>query len=406
MKRKIVISFFATLIILSLLFSVNAATISELQSQKKQLEKDKQKASEQLKENKQEQSEVSSELEKLNTQISDLNSKISDLEIEIDDLNKTIDDKTSEISEREKKIEDSEELLKKRLVALYKSGGISYLDVLLSADSYLDMLTSYSAISQIVDADTRLITSITDEKEKLEAEKSELEASREEVESKKNQLDDKNDDLKSLQSDKKAKISSLTAEQQKIQKQIDSYNSAIRASESKIIAQQNAAKGKINSGASSNKSGSTGGHISNNAGAIGWPLPSRYMSHTYITSYFGPRRAPTSGASTNHGAIDIGIPTGTGVYAAESGYIVACGWYGGYGNYIRIWHKSKGEFYTCYGHLSGFKVSVGDYVGRGDLIALSGSTGISTGPHLHFEVRVGGSSSGCRVDPLNYLPSI
>ena len=380
MKKKIVISFFATLIILSLLFSVNAATISELQSQKKQLEKDKQKASEQLKENKQEQSEVSSELEKLNTQISDLNSKISDLEIEIDDLNKTIDDKTSEISEREKKIEDSEELLKKRLVALYKSGGISYLDVLLSADSYLDML--------------------------LEAEKTELEASREEVESKKNQLDDKNDDLKSLQSDKKAKISSLTAEQQKIQKQIDSYNSAIRASESKIIAQQNAAKGKINSGASSNKSGSTGGHISNNAGAIGWPLPSRYMSHTYITSYFGPRRAPTSGASTNHGAIDIGIPTGTGVYAAESGYIVACGWYGGYGNYIRIWHKSKGEFYTCYGHLSGFKVSVGDYVGRGDLIALSGSTGISTGPHLHFEVRVGGSSSGCRVDPLNYLPSI
>ena len=168
MKKKIVISFFATLIILSLLFSVNAATISELQSQKKQLEKDKQKASEQLKENKQEQSEVSSELEKLNTQISDLNSKISDLEIEIDDLNKTIDDKTSEISEREKKIEDSEELLKKRLVALYKSGGISYLDVLLSADSYLDMLTSYSAISQIVDADTKLINSITEEKENLE----------------------------------------------------------------------------------------------------------------------------------------------------------------------------------------------------------------------------------------------
>jgi murein DD-endopeptidase MepM/ murein hydrolase activator NlpD len=62
--------------------------------------------------------------------------------------------------------------------------------------------------------------------------------------------------------------------------------------------------------------------------------------------------------------------------------------------------------YTCYGHLSSFKVSVGDYVSRGDLIVLSGSTGVSTGPHLHFEVRVGGSSSGCRVDPLNYLPSI
>ena len=404
--KKIILSLSAILIILSLMFTTNAATISELQSQKNKLEQDKQKAAEQLKENKQQQSAISEELETLNGKISDLNSKISDLEIEINDLNKSIDDKSVEIGQKEKKIQDSEELLKKRLVAMYKNGGISYLDILLSSNDYLDMLVSYNAISQIVDADTKLINSITEEKEALEKEKSDLESSKKTVETKKSELDSQNDTLKGLQSEKKTKISSLNAEQQKIQKQIDSYNSAIRASESQIIAQQNAAKNRINSGASSNQSGNTGGHINNTSGTLGWPLPSRYMSHTYITSYFGKRRAPTAGASTNHGAIDIGIPTGTGVYASESGYIVACGWYGGYGNYIRLWHKSKGEMYTCYGHLSSFKVSVGDYVSRGDLIALSGSTGVSTGPHLHFEVRVGGSSSGCRVDPLNYLPSI
>lgn len=403
--KKIIISLSTLLIILSLLFSTNAATISELQSQKNKLEQDKKKATEQLQENKQEQSAISDELEDLNDKISNLGAKISDLEIEINDLSKNIDDKEVEINEKEKKIEDNEELLRKRLVALYKTGGISYLDILLGSNNYLEMLVSYNAISQIVDADTKLINSIIDEKDALESEKKELENTKKTVESKKGELDSQTDSLRGLQSEKKSKISSLNAEQQKLQKQIDSYNSAIRASESQIIAQQNAAKNKINNGASSNKSGSTGGHISNTAGAVGWPLPSRYMSYTYITSYFGKRRAPTAGASTNHGAIDIGIPSGTGVYAAESGYIVACGWYGGYGNYIRIWHKAKGEFYTCYGHLSGFKVSVGDYVSRGDLIALSGNTGVSTGPHLHFEVRVGGSSSGCRVDPLNYLPS-
>lgn len=403
MRRKICMSFLTIVTIMLLFTRVNAATISDLQKQKTEAEKNKAEAQSDLQENKAEQATTNDELDQINSNISELSSKISDLEGDISDLNESIDNKQAEIDKKEKEISDKEDLLKKRLVSMYKTGGLSYLDVLLGSDSYFDMLTCYSAVSEIADADTSLINSISEEKTNLEGEKQELENEKSSLVSKKSELNTQNSKLKSAQSEKQQKIASLSESAKDLQAKIDEYTKAINQSEAQIKAQQRAAQAKINKGASTNKSGQTGGHISNTSGTLGWPLPSSYQSERYITSYFGKRRAPTSGASTNHGAIDIGIPTGTGVYAAEAGYIVACGWYGGYGNYIRIWHKAKGELYTCYGHLSAFKVSVGDYVARGDLIALSGSTGVSTGPHLHFEVRSGGSSSGCRVDPLNYL---
>lgn len=403
MRKKIFTIIITLFVIMSLFSRAFAETISELENQKSQAQKDKATAQNQLRESEAQEATINDELETLNTKISGLNSKISDLETQIDDLNKDIDNKQTEITKKEKEIEENTGLLEDRLVALYKYGGLSYLDVVLGSGSYLDMITSYEAVNTIAEADSNLINKITTEKEANETAKAELETTKSTLETKKSELDTQNSALKTAQDEKKNKVASLNAEQQALQKKIDEYNTAIRNSEAKIKAQQEAAKEKINNGTSANVGGNTGGHIDNSQGSLGWPLPLKYKSYRYITSYFGPRVAPTYGASSNHGAIDIGIPTGTGVYAAESGYVVACGWYGGYGNYIRLWHKSRGELYTCYGHLSSFKVSLGNYVNRGDLIALSGSTGVSTGPHLHFEVRVGGSSSGCRVDPLNYL---
>ncbi len=135
---------------------------------------------------------------------------------------------------------------------------------------------------------------------------------------------------------------------------------------------------------------------------LDWPLPTVYARHQFITSYFGPRKRPTAGASTNHGAIDIGVAYQP-VYAAEAGTVVMAQYVSGYGNFIMLWHNEMGQLYTCYGHLNSFKVSTGQKVSRGQQIAVSGNTGISTGPHLHFEVRAGGSSSRNRVEPLKYV---
>ncbi len=129
-------------------------------------------------------------------------------------------------------------------------------------------------------------------------------------------------------------------------------------------------------------------------GSMGWPLP---LNKNRITSFFGPRRAPTPGATTNHGAIDIGTPTGTPVYAAQTGTVEMSMYLGSYGNFILIDHG--GGLETAYAHNSQRLVKKGDIVQKGQKIALSGSTGRSTGPHLHFEVR----KNGTRVDPLNYV---
>jgi len=128
-------------------------------------------------------------------------------------------------------------------------------------------------------------------------------------------------------------------------------------------------------------------------GSFRWPCSG------VITSYFGYRDAPTSGASYNHGALDIGNRTGTPIYAADGGTVTYAGWYSGYGYTVEITHNNTG-FVTLYAHCSALYVSAGDKVYKGEHIAAMGSTGISTGSHLHFEME----KNGTKVDPLNYLP--
>ena len=146
-------------------------------------------------------------------------------------------------------------------------------------------------------------------------------------------------------------------------------------------------------------SGGNDGYIGNFEGKFSWPISSNTPYYNYISSYFGKRPSPTSGASSNHGAIDIPVSYAP-VYSAANGRIVSAGWMSGYGNYIEIDHGNG--YYTAYAHLSSFNVSAGDIVSRGEQIAVSGNTGISTGSHLHFEVYIGGLSLDCRVDPLQY----
>ena len=134
-------------------------------------------------------------------------------------------------------------------------------------------------------------------------------------------------------------------------------------------------------------------------GVLSWPISSSSPNYNYISSYFGPRPSPTVGASSNHGAVDIPVRY-VPVYAAADGVIVSAGWMSGYGNYIEIDHGNG--YYTAYGHLNSFNVSAGQTVSRGQQIAVSGNTGISTGPHLHYEVYIGGLDLSYRVDPLQY----
>lgn len=375
-------------------YTINIYATSDLDKLKQQ----KENANNELKQIQSEKKSTLDEVAVINSELETLQNEINKLQEQLDSLNNSIKEKQEEIEKNEKEIKEKEELLKKRLVSMYIHGQTSYLDVILGSGNYLEMVMNYDAVKEIADADTNLINTITEKKKKNEEEKIELEDKKKEVDAVKAQKDAKNVSLKEKQAEKNKKVNELSSEEKEKQAQIDKFNAAIKEAEAEIKRAAEEAKRK----AVSQTTNATTGKINNSAGSLGWPLPMKYASYAYITSYFGRRVSPTAGASSNHGAIDIGVSYQP-VYASESGIVLTAQYVSGYGNFIMIWHKSRGELYTCYGHLSQFLVSAGMTVSRGQQIAVSGNTGISTGPHLHFEVRTGGSSSGCRVDPLGYL---
>ena len=327
---------------------------------------------------------ASDELDQINAQISDLQSEIYSLETRLSDLNSSIEQKQQDIETKQAEMEHKEKLLKDRLVAMYKSGGTSYLDVVLGSSNYIEMFTKYNAVKTIAEKDTELINEVANQKQAIETEKAELETSKAEVESIKTEKDAKNAQLKAAQVSKQSTINNLSEEEKKLQQTIAEFEAAIERAQEEI---RNSTSNVINSG---------GGYQGSFKGVLEWPIS---YSYNRITSIFGNRTAPTAGASTNHGAIDIGVSY-VPVYAPADGKVILASWVSGYGNYIMIDHGNG--YYTAFGHLSSFTVSVGTVVSTGQQIAVSGNTGISTGPHLHYEVYIGGRGKANRVDPLQY----
>ena len=374
MNKKI-ISFIA-IILLLLAYTNNciAASISELNEQKEQAENEKDQVTEQ-------KESAQDELDSINAQISSIESEIFDLQNQLDELNSSISQKEQEIEEKQAELDHKEDLLNTRMVAMYKGGGTTYLDVLLGSSNYIEMYTKYNAIQTIAEKDTDLINEVTEQKNNIENEKQELENNKAQVESIKSETDAKNAELKAAKVAKQSAISQLSAEEQELQKKIDEFEAAIEKAQQEI------------QDATNDSSGYEG---SFSGGKFEWPLS---YSYNRITSIFGNRTAPTAGASTNHGAIDIGVSY-VPVYAPANGKVILAQWVSGYGNYIMIDHGNG--YYTAFGHLSQFNVSVGTVVSTGQQIAVSGNTGVSTGPHLHYEVYIGGNSKGYRVDPLLY----
>jgi len=366
-----------------------AATSSQLNATKNDLNQKKTDAQNTLNDIKNEKATTTNDISKINDNISELSDKIDDLQNEIDDLNDKISENEKEIEEKEKEVEKKQELLKKRLVSMYKTGGTSYINVLLGSSSTIDMIVTYDAVDDIAKADINLIDSIKSEKTNLEGKKQELENNKTEVDSKKKILDTEQSSLSAKKVEKQEKVAQLSESEQKTQKEIDTYNEQIREVNNQLAAIAKAATKK-----SSSKSKSSSAKIYT-GGKFTWPCP----SYTRISNYFGYRSAAeTHGiGSTNHKGIDMAAPYGSNIIAAASGEVILASSRGGYGNCVMIDHG--GGIVTLYGHASSICCSVGQSVKTGDVIAKVGSTGNSTGNHLHFSVLV----NGTYVNPASYL---
>ena len=366
---------------------VIAASVSELQDKQEEL-KDKQEEVEAQRD------DVTEEKESAMEEVVDLTSQIAEYEAEIEELNDKIDSLESsitnteeEIQKLEKETKEKEELLLQRLVAMYESGQTTYLDALLGAESITAFISKYYMIEEIAEADQTVIDSIKEKQAETENKKQQLVKEKREVDESKEEVEQKNESLQRAKQEKQLKVDELAAKEDELQAQIDEFEAAIQDAQDEIDAAIAAAN---------NSGGSYEGSFS---GMFDWPVSYSAHNANIITSVFGYRDQPTAGASTNHGAVDIAVRY-VPVYAPADGKVIIAKWLSGYGNYVMIDHGDG--YYTGFGHLSSFNVSAGQTVSRGQQIATSGNTGISTGPHLHYEVYIGGTDNYYRVDPLQY----
>ena len=387
------------------------ASISDLQDQQSSVSDKIEEQEQKLDEINTEKSETLSSVEQLSSQISSYESEIEQLNEQITSLENQIKEAQEQIAKDEEQYKKDQEALNERLVTIYENGETSYLDVLLSSSSLTDFISGYYIVSELTAYDTEMLEKLEEEKQKIENEKNQMEANQEEVKTAKEEQQSKQEELKVAKAEKEKYFSELTDEEQKTQetieeleetnkdidKQIEAAQAAIE--QAKKAAAANSNKGSSSSSSSSGSSGSPSSGQSS-AGFI-WPVNSQYKVTTgwYYSS------------GSLHGAVDFsgsGI-SGTPVYSVADGYVVTStastdghGNYTSYGNYVLIAHYNG--LYTLYAHMSSRAVSAGQTVSQGQVIGAVGSTGNSSGPHLHFEVRTSPGKYANRVNPLNYLP--
>lgn len=404
MKKKIVASILAILLVGFSFTNVLATSSSDIKNKIN----DKK---EELQDVKDEKSGVLSEIDKLNTSISSTEKELSDLNDKITELTSSISDKTKEIEKKEEEFEEKDKLLQDRLVALYEAGDTTYLDMLLTSGSITDFISSYYLVAQLTKCDTDVLNAIENTKKEIEDDKKELETKKQEIDKTKSQIAEKNEKLKNDKNTKQAKVNSLTEEEKQLEGELAAYNAEmekIAAAERRAKAEEDAKKNQTTTGNTSNKgntsntgnvgnTGASGGNSGTvtSSGKMTWPIP----GYRNITSNFGYRMHPIYHTWKLHSGIDVGAPTGAKFVAADSGtvLIASYGYNGGYGNYVVISHGNG--ITTRYAHGTTILVSAGQKVTKGTPVLTVGSTGASTGPHAHFEVRVNGTA----VNPLNYI---
>ena len=307
--------------------------------------------------------ESEQELEKLNDDVKELNESINKTQIE---LNK----KQVEYERINKKAEDI-------IIAMYEQGELQYLDVLLGSKNIVDFVSNYFLLSEILEYNIQLIKEAAEEKQEIEKIVQNLDQKKEKVISKKKEQQKISQVLENTKISKQYYMSKLTAEELKIQEQIEEYKMQMAAVEieiRKLSVVQSFGEDYI-------------------GGDMIWPIP----GYTRITSQYGMRTHPITGLYSLHSGTDVGAPTGTDFVAMASGVVTKAGFNKYYGNMVILDHG--GGVQTLYAHGSEILVQLGDLISTGEPVLKVGSTGYSTGPHAHFEIRINGEA----VNPLDYV---
>lgn len=390
------------------------SNLSEAQQEKKTLENDLQKAKELIDSLKGSKEDIQSEVEKLDKQLNEISGKVKELESQLSKKRQEIANTESALNKAKEQEKKQYRNMKKRIQFMYENGQTSYVEMLLSADSFTDFLNAVEYITQISQYDRKMLkeyqnmqVTIADTQKTLETDYASLQSLQAKVQeekqavaalesAKKGELNDVADDLTDAQSVAKAYEAEIQAQNEVIAQ----IQAAQKRAAEQQVAQQQAQAAEENQGATdaagenqNTAQNTTPSGNGQSTGSMMWPCPSSKR----VTSDYGPRTSPTNGASSNHKGIDIGAAYGADIVAADGGTVLVATYSSSGGNYVIIDHG--GGLCTVYMHASSLTVSAGQTVSKGQVIAKVGSTGISTGNHLHFGVTL----NGVYVSPWGYV---
>lgn len=374
----IILPFLVTILSGSVSAAVSEAELKKLKEQSSALSKESKKIAQELKNVRASKASAIKEKSLIDNQISVLEQEIETTNLIIQNLSEQIAAKEQEIAEAEQEEAREFELFKKRIRAMEENGSATYIGVLLKCESFSDLLCKTEMISEIIEYDKLLMESLKVARERIEQSKAELESDRadqsearevllSQVEALEVKYQEQNDIIKSLEKDEET----FASEYEEAMKEMERVNKEIAKMAAELAKQKKYVGGKYL-----------------------WPTPGYYK----ITSPYGNRYHPILKKNSFHSGIDIGAQKGANILASNSGEIIVAGWNNAYGNYVVINHG--GGQTTLYAHMSKILVKKGQNVKRGDKIGLVGSTGWSTGPHLHFEISIDGKTK----NPKSYFP--
>ena len=338
---------------------------------------------------------IQDQISVLSGQIASVQNSIGQKEQEISAKETEIAEKETEIEEKELEIQDQWSDFKKHMAAMQELRDGGSVAMLSAVNDLYELLTFNEVMQDISIKDTEILDNMKNAKEALESDKLTLESQRSELQSKKADLDAQNSQMRAKQNELNSSVAAAQMSAAEAQQAQKDAQAAIESDEMNYEAVKKQIQKMIAAAAASKPTLSFTGFIC--------PL----KSYSRISSEYGWRKNPVTGVNKLHAGTDFAAPGGTPIYAAASGYVQVAGWSsGGYGNYVIIYHgkMSDGNTYsTLYGHMKSVATSAGKYVKQGELIGYVGSTGNSTGNHLHLEVWKGGSKANA-VNPRGYIP--
>lgn len=353
------------------------ASVDDLRRQQQQLQQNIQEQQKLLQQKNDEGEALLQQLQQIEEEIRQKQAQIASLDQQLAAAQGRVQQVAAELQKAEAAQETRMSILRSRLKDIYQVGRVNYLEVLLKSTSLEDFLVRLELLTKIARGDIKLIDEIKAEKARIAAQKAELEAERDHIAQLRRQADSERVQLASRQENQRQLLAQVEQEKKRVAAALDEMEATARQIAAKIRAEQAKSNRKLS------PSGTKG---------MLWPLP----GYTQISSPFGWRIHPLLKTNRFHDGVDLPAPAGTEVIAPLDGQVISTGYLGGYGNHIVIDHG--GGLSTMYAHLSAILVQDGQEVKKGQVIGRVGSTGWSTGPHLHFMVLLQGEPT----NPMNY----